>query len=419
MAAPELLFEPLRTPDVMAAKLLIQGGSARDARHQRGAHQLLASLLTRGCGPFDHRQLADLVEGRGAGLRCEAHEDALLISLRCLHNDAMDLLPILGWMISAPHLNQEQLELERDLALQALQRQREDPFQIAFDGWRELVYGEGAYGHDPLGVEQDVVGLRRRDLSPLANGLSQERSVLAIAGVWPKAIETELLLQKAFSDWSPATPRLIDAVATDPSGTETPGAGVLVREQDTEQVVMMLGQATVPHGHSDDLALRLLQAHLGLGMSSLLFRCLREEHGVAYDVGLHHPCRAGAAPFVMHASSGADRAELTLQLLLDIWNELLSKPISDQDLALAKSKFIGQMAHSHQTSSQRAERRVQLRGLGLPDNHDQRMRQQLEQVSADDLLKVAAQRLGHPQLSLCGPADRLKTMQHWWNGVQG
>ena len=45
----------------------------------------------------------------------------------------------------------------------------------------------------------------------------------------------------------------------------------------------MLGQATLGHGHPDELALRLLQCHLGVGMSSLLFQRLREDHGVAYD----------------------------------------------------------------------------------------------------------------------------------------
>ena len=418
MAAPELLFEPLRTANVLAAKLLIRGGSARDAPHQRGSHQLLASLMTRGCGPFDHVQLADLVEGRGAGLRCEAHEDAMLISLRCLSDDAMDLLPVLGWMVTAPHLHQEQLELERDLALQALQRQREDPFQIAFDGWRELIYGNHGYGHDPLGVEHDLTGLNRQDLNPLATHLSEQRSVLAIAGVWPKAIEAELLHQAGFSTWDSAAPASITAQAIHPTSSDGNRGNVVTQEQDTEQVVVMLGQATVPHGHGDDLALRLLQAHLGLGMSSLLFRRLREEHGVAYDVGLHHPCRAGQAPFVMHASTGADRAELTLQLLLDTWNELRETPISDQDLNLAKSKFIGQMAHARQTSSQRAERRAHLHGLGLPDDHDQRMHHQLEHLNAGDLLRVAAERLNAPKLSLCGPSDRLQAMTRWWESVQ-
>ena len=94
-AGPQLLLEPLATPDVMAAKLLIPCGSASDPQGQRGAHQLLASVLSRGCGPHDHRQLADLVEGCGAGLRSEAHEDGLLLSLRCTSSDAIELMPVL------------------------------------------------------------------------------------------------------------------------------------------------------------------------------------------------------------------------------------------------------------------------------------------------------------------------------------
>ena len=64
------------------------------------------------------------MEGRGAGLRSDAHEDGLLISLRCTSEDARELMPLLDWMVTDPHLATEQLELERSLSLQALQRQR-------------------------------------------------------------------------------------------------------------------------------------------------------------------------------------------------------------------------------------------------------------------------------------------------------
>ena len=66
--------------------------------------------------------------------------------------------------------------------------------------------------------------------------------------------------------------------------------------QDTEQLVLMLGAATVPLGHPDALPLRLLQDHLGVGMSSRLFVVMREERGLAYDVGVHMPTRCGPAP---------------------------------------------------------------------------------------------------------------------------
>ena len=177
----------------------------------------------------------------------------------------------------------------------------------------------------------------------------------------------------------------------------------------------MLGQATLPHGHPDDLALRVLQAHLGSGMSSLLFRRLREEHGVAYDVGLHHPARQHAAPFVMHASTGVDRARLSLELLMRSWDDLLNTVIDPADLELAMAKFRGQLAHASQTTGQRAERRAQLRALGLPDDHDRHCLDQLSSLSGDALKAVAQQHLTQPMLSLCGPADSLSMLKSVWN----
>ena len=417
MTAPTLLLEPLRTPGVMAAKLWIPGGSSRDPLGQRGAHQLLASVMSRGCGPLNHLALADLVEGRGAGLRCEAHEDGLLISLRCTSSDATDLLPLLAWMVIDPHLDQDQVLLERSLSLQALQRQREDPFQVAFDGWRRLVYGDQGYGHDPLGLADELVCLESTQLKPLSEAGRTAATTLAIAGVWPTDLEQELGHWPGFDAW-PAADAQSHTTPAAPLQVDASGVTCCSHPADTEQVVLMLGQASLPLGHPDALALRLLKCHLGMGMSSLLFRRLREEHGVAYDVGLHHPDRAGNSPFVMHASTGAERAELTLRLLKQSWWELGSMPLSDDDLNLARAKFKGLMAHARQTSAQRAERRVVLRGLGLPDDHDQRCMEAIQSLNTADLQRVAAAHLCNPRLSLCGPPSTLTDLERCWENDQ-
>ena len=156
MSTTDLVLDPVQTPGVLAAKLWIGRGSAADPIGQRGAHQLLASVLTRGCGSLDAMQMADLVEGCGAGLRCDTNEDGLLISMKCRDLDSPQLLPLLSSMVHEPHLQADQVTLERELSVQALQRQREDPFHLAFDGWRHLAYGVGPYGHDPLGVAGEL-----------------------------------------------------------------------------------------------------------------------------------------------------------------------------------------------------------------------------------------------------------------------
>ncbi|WP_235299868.1 insulinase family protein [Synechococcus sp. GFB01] len=102
-----------RGPGILAARLWVRGGSGEDPSGQRGLHQLLAGVMTRGCGNLDAEALADLVEGRGAELRCEASEDSLVFSLKCAAEDSADLLPLLISMARQPHLDADQVELER------------------------------------------------------------------------------------------------------------------------------------------------------------------------------------------------------------------------------------------------------------------------------------------------------------------
>lgn len=416
--ASDLILDPHTTAGVLAAKLWIRRGSACDPHQQRGAHQLLGSLLSRGCGPYGPMELADLVEGSGAGLRCDTNEDGLLISLKCRDNDAERLLPVIGWMVHQPHLLPDQVELEKELSLQALVRQKEDPFHLAYDGWRTLAYGSGGYGHDPLGVTDDLEKLERDQLVALAKQLDGASSVLAMSGTIPEALRNLLNNHEAFQ--SQAASSATDSGSPDQAivSSEDRPQNLCLRVQNTEQVVMMLGQPSLPHGHADDPALRLLQAHLGQGMSSLLFRRLREEHGVAYDVGVHYPARAEASPFVFHAATSVDKASLTLSLLHESWNELCSTPLTEADLQLARVKVRGQLAHGSQTTGQRAERRAQLRGLGLPDDYDQRSLAVMDALDANAVQDAAQRHLGHPLLSLCGPETSLRALGDQWEQKQ-
>ena len=412
MSNPDLLIEPVSTPGILAAKLLLPFGSAEDPAGARGAHDLLASLLSRGCGRHNHVELADLVEGCGAGLRCDAQEDALVLSLRCTVEDAERLLPLLAQMVRAPRLEPDQVALERSLTVQALQRQREDPFHCATTGWRQLTYGCGGYGHDPMGIAEELVDLDRTALLPLAERLPEASSVLALAGSVPPQIIDNLRSLEDFSTWPKANIKTPDRQRpyADGVGTET----IVLEPMDTEQVVLMLGQATLGHGHPDELALRLLQCHLGVGMSSLLFQRLREDHGVAYDVAAHFPALAGPAPFVLMASSVEERSELALDLLLDIWDELREQPLSEAALELARAKYIGQLAQGLQTCSQRAERRVQLKAQGLPDDHDQRCVDALADLTPSLVRDAAKRWLSDPRLSLCGTSGSLQQLERRW-----
>jgi len=400
-----------RGPDILAARLAIRGGSSLDPGGCRGAHQLLAGLMTRGCGELDSDALADLVEGAGAALRAEAHEDALVVGLKCAADDASSLLPLLLTMVRRPTLAADQLELERNLNLQTLLRQKEDPFQLAHDRLRHLLYGTGPYGHDPLGIEADLEGLARQDLLPLVESLGRQGAVLVLCGEPPPGLIDLLEDSQGDPPWSTAMP----TASTETTPPLQPEAERLARlEQDTEQLVILLGTTTVPLGHPDALPLRLLQAHLGLGMSCRLFVTMREERGLAYDVGVHLPARCGSAPFVMHLSTSADRAGEAITCLLDEWQGTLERSLQEEELQLALAKFQGQDAMGRQTCSQIAERQALVLSHGLPPDHVERQLQRSGQLTAADLITAAASWLPHPCVSLVGPTAALDAAEDGW-----
>jgi predicted Zn-dependent peptidase len=399
-------------PQILAARLAIRGGSSADPAGCRGAHQLLAGLMTRGCGELDADALADLVEGAGAALRAEAHEDALVVGLKCAADDAPSLLPLLLTMVRRPTLAGDQLELERSLNLQTLLRQKEDPFQLAHDQLRHLLYGMGPYGHDPLGIEADLEDLSAQDLLPLVQSLGRQGAVLVLCGEPPPGVIELLEDSQGEPPWSTSMPR----AASDTSPPNPPRGERLARlAQDTEQLVILLGATTVPLGHPDALPLRLLQAHLGLGMSCRLFVTMREERGLAYDVGVHLPARCGPAPFVMHLSTSVDRAAEAISALMDEWLGTLEQALDEGELQLALAKFQGQDAMGRQTGSQIAERQALVLSHGLPADHVERELERSGRLTAMDLMAAAHRWLTHPCVSLVGPPAALDAAERGWN----
>jgi len=395
-------------PSILSAKLWLRGGSSADPVGRRGQAQLLAGVLSRGCGSYSGEALADLVEGSGAGLRCEASEDGTLISLKCASDDAAALLPLLLQMVRSPWLVDDQIDLERQLNLQTLQRQREDPFQLSHDQLRRQLFGDGPYGHDPLGDEDDLPQVQRHHLQESAADLGGQGSVLVLAGQIPTGVEEILLAGLDGGPWTThASQRQRGPGGQGPRGLAS-------CRDDTEQLVLMLGCSTVPLGGPDALALRLLHCHLGVGMSSRLFVALREEQGLAYDVGVHHPARLGDAPFVFHLSSSSDRSGDATAGLLREWQRLLDQPLSPSELTLALAKFRGQEALGRQTTSQLADRLALVLGHGLPADFADRSLQEAARLSPADLQAAARRLLGQPSLSLCGPAKALQQAERVW-----
>ncbi len=399
----------------MAAKLWIAEGSRADPIKKKGVHQIMGSTLLRGCGPYDNKQIAEIVESAGASLSCDTYEDGLLISLKCIESDAYKLLPLIGWMITKPLLEIDQIELEKDLTIKAIQRQKESTYQLAFDGWRKMIYANGSYGHDPLGSIDDINTINRGNILPIANSLIYRKKNLVISGKFPINIDNHLRDLTAFENINKTNSNLEKKNTKNRfTSLYQKKASIITRSLNTQQVILLLGKATIKYNNEADILLRLISCYLGYGMSSLLFRVLREKHGVVYEAGIYHPIRENQIPFIMHASTTEEKAILTLRLLQQCWDNVIESEISPEELDILKMKYRGQIAHSFQSISQRAEHKAHILGIGLKKDHDKEILLRIESVSSKEIRDAANRYLKRPSLSVCSNEQVVqKVIKDW------
>ena len=414
MNSLDVFLYPCRSPGILSAKIWVRDGSRADPINKKGLHSLLGSLLIRGCGPYNNLQLADLVEGLGAVLLSETYEDGIMISLKCTEEGSNDLLPLLKWIILEPRLEKEQIDLERQLSIQAINRQKENQFILALNKWKEIAYQNHPYNQEVIGSIKDLKTITRTDLTSLSEKISSRQKVIVISGSLPANIDTYIKDLKVIND-NP-NKKMEESISDNfkkPNHFDT-DKSIVITPQNTKQVVIILGSTTIPHSHADDIALRILSCHLGSGMSSVLFNILREEKGLTYDVGIYYPVRELNAPFIIHASSSKDKAMETLILIKKCWNNLQHSLLSNEELDLAKSKFRYNFAHNSQTISQRAERKAHLIGLNIDENYDLQILNLIDSISKEDIIRVSSLYLKWPVLSLCGPEDKLNQLRDFW-----
>lgn len=407
-----IILDKLDSKNIMSAKLWIEDGSRNDPKDKKGIHQLLSSTMLRGCGPYNNEQIAEIVENCGANLNCDTYEDGLLISLKCVETDAYKLLPLIGWMITKPILQIDQFELEKDLTIKAIKRQKESTYQLAFDGWRKMVYGDGPYGHDPLGSIDDINKINKEHILPIASSLIHRKKNLVISGKFPINLKNYIentIEFKGISNHNKAFKNI--------NKIETPSkqrSSICTRSLNTKQVILLLGKATIRYDNKSDILLRLLSCYLGYGMSSLLFKVLREKYGVVYEAGIYHPIREQQTPFIMHASTSEEKGIITLQLLKECWEKVINSEISPEELDLVKIKYRGQMAHSLQSISQRAEHKAHLLGIGLTKDHDKEILQRLESITSKEIKDAANRYLKNPLLSVCSNKEVIRKIFKDW-----
>ena len=117
---------------------------------------------------------------------------------------------------------------------------------------------------------------------------------------------------------------------------------------------------------------------------------------------------------MIYLSVSERNAALTLNLLLSIWSDLLSKKISEDELSFAKLKLNSSFLHHFRTCEDIIFRKVRLLSLGMDPFYDEKAKDLLDAITSEEILKVTKKYFKYPCISVSGSKNVCKNLKTIW-----
>jgi zinc protease len=311
-----VVVRPNRATRSVAARLVLEAGSAFDPQGKAGLAALLARLLDRGAGPLSARQIADGFDFIGATCVARSFKDSLEIEARLLAEHLPDVLERLRLLAAEPSFPPEEMERERGQTLTAIAEREQDTSAVADEALASAIYPpEHPYHAPEIGTRDSVRAIRREDLADAhRRRFGPSGAVLALAGDFDPESTVDLAA-RVFGSWVRGGPGGRRAAFPDPPPPAR--AVVVVRPiPGKTQADLALGFPG-PRRLSPDLpAVLVLNSILGeFGLGGRLAHAIRDQAGLAYYAFSYCSPGLGSRPITVRAGVAPDGVKRAVGLM--------------------------------------------------------------------------------------------------------
>lgn len=395
-----LLVQANPASPTVAIKAHLGVGSRFEAAAQAGLASLVANALVKGAGERDAEAMAETVESVGGYLDATAGLTGTSIGARFLSRHTHLGLSLVADLLRRPQFAEAEVLKERDLQLDDLLADQDEPKTIARRAFHRLVYGQHPAHRSPDGHIDTVPNLTRADVQAFyERWYRPERTILVVVGdVDPAAVAAQVA--DAFGAWSAGTDTL-PGIALPPEPTE-PRQQIIV--QDRAQANVYLGHLGIRRDHPDFVALEVLETILGggSGLSSRIPASVRDEKGLAYTTYCDLTGSAGLEPGTFHAYLATDPQHVAagVQAVIEHFELIRAESVTAEELDDAKAYLTGSCAFQLETNMQKADYLLRTEVFGLGFDYLQTYTDQVLALTREDILQAARDHLRPEALSL-------------------
>ncbi len=403
-----VLTTPLPTAQSAAVALFVGVGSRDETPRTNGLSHYIEHMLFKGTERRpDAALISQAIEGAGGGLNAYTTKELTCYWANLPYERCETGIDVLADMLQHSLLQPEEIERERTVVQQEIRRAHDSPGAYVGELLGTAIYGDQPIGWPVAGSLETVAAVQRDDIvQHLAAFYRASDCVLSVAG----NVTHEAVVEAAarhLADFSAGTPPQPPA-----SRWGRPADYIHIAERDLEQTNVALSMQALARRDPDRYALDIMNTALGRGMSSRLFKEVRERRGLAYSVSSGATRYQDIGTLTVSAGVTRQHQEEALRVILAELHRLVSEPMPEDELQRTKDFAVGSFRLSLETPMALGQRRGnQLLQDGEIEPADVTV-ERLRAVTADDVRRVAERVIGPAQFALAvvGPSASSDTL---------
>lgn len=390
-----------RAAPVVTLAVQVEGGSSADPASREGLAAITADMVDEGTGALSAIDVSDALARIGADYDLDIAPDVTTFALTTLERFSERAARLLADLLIRPSLREEDFQRVRQLRLDRLRQLKDVAPAVAERAFLRLMYGSHPYGHLSIGIDAALRALSIEDVAGFhASRFVPSQSTMVIAGdLTHEAMRA--LAEASFGDWTDSFAPVPLRRASDIDPPDSPNARLtIVPREGAAQSELRIGHLSARRNTPDYPSLLVMNAVLGGQFVSRVNLKLREEKGYTYGARTGFDWRRGLAPFALHTSvHTAATAEAVRDAQAEIEGLRGARPVTENELLLAKASLTRGYARNFETAAQVARAVAQLALYGLPDTYFQEFMPKVNAVTQDDITRVATRYLDPSRLA--------------------
>ena len=345
-----------------------------------GEYSLMNRLLLKGTKKYSSEELSAILDENAIELCTEMKSDYLRFRFVCLNEDLELALSVMSDIIQNSTF--EEFEKEKEKMKGELLAELDSARVKVSDLFTRTIYKDHYYGHSYTEVLENIDKVTKDDVvNSYQEILSNSKKTLTLVG----DVDESLL------------GKYLDSIAeSNDVETEIESPKPLVQEyselikEDANQAQILQGWRVPTIGSNEYPALMLLNVILGAsGLSSRLFRELREKKGLAYTVRTAYETHLKSAVFSIYIGTEPVNIETSINGFKEEIDKIKKIPVSEEELHNAKNNLIGKQQFMSETNSQQANLMAYYSIMGKPFGYRKELVELIKEVTPEDIQACA------------------------------